>query len=138
MGLANLLKCPVSQSDLRRLTLREKCQYSELFWSAFSRIRIEYGEIRGISPYSVQMQENADENNSEQGHLLCSLKSTQSNTESIIRKNIPGTGEANTYKNIQRAIFTELVQDIFILIFKNICNVSLIKQGSLVLALILE
>ena len=65
-------------------------------------------------------------------------KNAQSNTESIIRKNIPGTGEANIYKNIQRAIFTELVQDIFILIFKHTCNVSLIKQGSLVLALILE
>ena len=27
-------------------TMREKCPYSELFWSAFSRIRAEYGEIR--------------------------------------------------------------------------------------------
>ena len=25
-------------------TLREKCLYSELFWSVFSRIRTEYGE----------------------------------------------------------------------------------------------
>ena len=24
--------------------LREKCPYSELFWSVFSRIRAEYGE----------------------------------------------------------------------------------------------
>ena len=30
------------------LSLREKCSYSELFWSAFSRIRIEYREIRSI------------------------------------------------------------------------------------------
>ena len=29
--------------------LRETCNYSELFWSAFSRIRTEYGEIRSIS-----------------------------------------------------------------------------------------
>ena len=27
-------------------TLREECPYSELFWSVFSRIRIEYGEIQ--------------------------------------------------------------------------------------------
>ena len=27
-------------------SLREKCPYSELFWSVFSRIRTEYGEIR--------------------------------------------------------------------------------------------
>ena len=28
-------------------SLRKKCPYSELFWSVFSRIRTEYGEIRG-------------------------------------------------------------------------------------------
>ena len=43
------------------LTLREKCPYSELFWSAFSRIRTRY---------SVQMRENADQYNSEYGHFL--------------------------------------------------------------------
>ena len=46
------------------------CLYSELFWSAFSRIRTQYGEIWSISPYSVGMQENADQNNSEYGHFL--------------------------------------------------------------------
>ena len=50
--------------------LREKCRYSELFWSAFSHIRAEYGEIRSISPYSVRMWENADQNNSEYRNLL--------------------------------------------------------------------
>ena len=35
--------------------LREKCPNSELFWSAFSRIRTEYGEMRSFSPYSVRM-----------------------------------------------------------------------------------
>ena len=40
-------------------SLREKCPYSKLFWSAFSHIRTEYGEILRISPYSVRMQENA-------------------------------------------------------------------------------
>ena len=47
-----------------------KCPYSELFWSAFSRIWTEYGEIFRISPYSVQMKENADQNNSEYWHIL--------------------------------------------------------------------
>ena len=51
-------------------TLREKCLYSELFWSAFSSIWTEYGEILRISPYSVRMRENADQNNSEHGHFL--------------------------------------------------------------------
>ena len=30
-----------------------KCPYSELFWSAFSLIRTEYGEIQNISSYSI-------------------------------------------------------------------------------------
>ena len=33
-------------------------------------IRTEYGEIRSISPYSVTMLENADQNNSKYGHFL--------------------------------------------------------------------
>ena len=33
----------VCLSQLQNLSLREKCPYSELFWSAFPRIRIEYG-----------------------------------------------------------------------------------------------
>ena len=39
----------------------KKCPYSELFWSAFSRIRNGYGEILRISLY-ISL------NNSEYGH----------------------------------------------------------------------
>ena len=42
----------------------------ELFWSAFSRIRTKYREILRISPYSVQMRENVDQNNSEYRNFL--------------------------------------------------------------------
>ena len=31
------------------------------FWSVFSSIQTEYGEIRSISPYSVRMRENTDQ-----------------------------------------------------------------------------
>ena len=51
-------------------TLRKKCPYSELFWSAFPRIRLVYGEILRLSPYSVRMRESMDQNNSEYGHFL--------------------------------------------------------------------
>ena len=51
-------------------SLREKCPYSKLFWSAFSRIRTEYGEILRISPYSVRMRGNTDQNNFEYRHFL--------------------------------------------------------------------
>ena len=43
--------------DTSYYSLRKKCLYSEFFWSVFSRIRTEHGEIRSISPYSVQMRE---------------------------------------------------------------------------------
>ena len=58
-------------------SLREKCPYLELFWSVFSRIRTKYGEIRNISPYSVPMRGNTEQNSSEYGHFLrsdCSNK----------------------------------------------------------------
>ena len=48
---------------LHKKTLRKKCPYLELFWSVFSRIRTEYGEILCISLYSVRMRENTDQNN---------------------------------------------------------------------------
>ena len=45
--------------------MRKKCPYFELFWSAFSRIPTEEGEILRISPYSARMRENTDQNNVE-------------------------------------------------------------------------
>ena len=36
-------------------------QIRSYFWSVFSHIRTEYGEIRRISPYSVRMRENTDQ-----------------------------------------------------------------------------
>ena len=55
------------------LSLRKTCPYSELFWTAFPRIRTEYREMRSISPYSVWMRENADQNNSEYEHFSRSI-----------------------------------------------------------------
>ena len=49
---------------LSLFTLREKCPCLELFLSAFSRIWTEYREIRNISRYLVQMQQNVDQDNS--------------------------------------------------------------------------
>ena len=62
---------PIPQS-----TLREKWPYSELFWSAFSRIWTEYEKI--LRPYSVQMRENADLNNYEYEHYFFNQVSTKS------------------------------------------------------------
>ena len=50
-------------------TLHEKCPNTEFFWSVFSRIRTEYGEILRISWYSVWMRENTDQINSAFGQF---------------------------------------------------------------------
>ena len=44
-------------------SLREKCPYTEFFWSIFFCIRL------CKSPYSVRIQENADQKNSVFGHF---------------------------------------------------------------------
>ena len=46
---------------------------SEIFWSLFCRIWNEYGDLQGKSPYSVRMQENTDQKNSEYGHFSNSV-----------------------------------------------------------------
>ena len=64
-----------------------KCPYSKLFWSVFPRIRTEYGEILRISPYSVLMRENTDQNNSEYGHFLRSdMKGTRKYFDANLNK----------------------------------------------------
>ena len=55
-------------------TLCKNCAYLELIWSAFSRIWTGCGDILRISPYSVRMRENMDQNNSEYGHFSRSAK----------------------------------------------------------------
>ena len=60
------------------LILRKKYPYSELFLSVFSHIQTEYGEIRSISPYSVQMGENTDQNDYQYRHFSHSVMYDQS------------------------------------------------------------
>ena len=45
----------------KSLSLREKCPYSDFFWSRLSHIRTEYGEIRSISMHSVRTPENTSQ-----------------------------------------------------------------------------
>ena len=57
-GLSHFVKSVLIQS------------YFQAFIQAFSSIRTEYGQIRIISPFSVQMRENTDQNNFENGRRL--------------------------------------------------------------------
>ena len=73
------------QIQVTNQILRKKCPYSELFWSVFSRIPTEYGEIRSIFPYSVRMGENADQNNSEYGQFSGSVSNYHLGKSLLIR-----------------------------------------------------
>ena len=64
----------------------------EFFWSLFSRILTEYGEILRIFPYSVQMRENTNQKNSKYGQFLCSV-------EQMFRKLLSEQRD-NSYRNI--------------------------------------
>ena len=65
------------------------------FWSVFSRIRTEYGEIHCISPYLIWMRENTDQKNSEYGGfsrsdtVICfsSCKKAKPNDKHFFRSN---------------------------------------------------
>ena len=53
--------------------LREKSSYLEIFWSVFSGIWTEYGELFCKSPDSVRIRENKDQKNSKYEHFLRSV-----------------------------------------------------------------
>ena len=69
--LLSIYLCSFQQ--LLYLSLGETFPYSKSFWSVFSPIWTEYGEILHISPYSVRMRENTDHRNFEYGHTLRSV-----------------------------------------------------------------
>ena len=59
-----------AMKNIKKNAVPKKCLYLEFFWSVFVRIWTEYGEIRSISQYSVQMRKNTDQENSEYRHFL--------------------------------------------------------------------
>ena len=65
LAVSLLLKLPVRKLEPIFVLWKIRClkcvQIRSLFWSLFSRIRTEYGEILRISPYSVRMRENTDQ-----------------------------------------------------------------------------
>ena len=65
--------------------MREKSPYSELFWYTFSRIQTEYEEILRISPNSVRMGKNTDQNNSKYEHFLRSIFYLSKTDDAILK-----------------------------------------------------
>ena len=83
-------------------TLREKCPYSKLFWSVFFPNWTEYHEILRISPYSVWMWENTDQNDSVYEHFLRSVSLIQIDMTAIKHKKFP---VVYTYQLTTKQIF---------------------------------
>ena len=108
-------------------TLRKKCLYSELFWTAFSRIQTEYGEIRSISPHSVRMRENADHNNHKYVVFSCSYtccsSSGSANTTSSLLKSL--TEVLSLF--VLLCIMRMLIQNSHSVAFRGPCQRSLMK-----------
>ena len=59
----------------KKLTLGKECPFWDFFWTVFSCIQTEYGEILHIFPYLVRMWENVDQRNSEYRHFSHSVNS---------------------------------------------------------------
>ena len=65
--------CLIYVKNPKKVLMRKKSPCSELFWFVSPRIRTEYGQLRSISTYSIQMRENTNQNNSEYGQFLPSV-----------------------------------------------------------------
>ena len=66
-GLQKITFCLVRNHCVKSVRIRS---YSDPHFTAFRlNTETEYGEKRSISPYSVRMRENTDQNNSEYGHF---------------------------------------------------------------------
>ena len=91
------------------LTIQVICQYEvfdryclkivqlrSFFWSVFSCIQIEYGDLRSTFPHSVRIQENTDQKNSIFGHfsrsevfaILIIIPVNSSNSSYLLHLNI--------------------------------------------------
>ena len=68
------------------ITPREKCPNTESFWSVFSHIWTEYGDLLSKSPNSVQIRENADQKNSVFRYFLRSVADKVIKSIGILRK----------------------------------------------------
>ena len=61
--IKNFIKIDINfpkMTQSKFLTLREKCPYSELFWSGFSRIQTEYGEQSECRKMRTRITPNTD------------------------------------------------------------------------------
>ena len=65
-----LVLCWVKKMFLIEILLHEKSPNTEFFWSVFSRIWTEYGDLHRKYPYSVQMRKNTDQKNYLLGQFL--------------------------------------------------------------------
>ena len=92
-----------SSHSIRYLSRRKKCPYSKLFRSVFSLHFPTFG-LNTLS-VSVQMRENADQNNSEYRHFLCSVSLSETGL-SICNAIIVLTYEKSNENKFSKLLFS--------------------------------
>ena len=80
----NLSNC-LRRYNLFSCHCMKSVQIRRFFWSVFSRIWTEYGEIRSISSYSVQMRENTDQKKHRIWTLFTQCANNRSSTEKMTK-----------------------------------------------------
>ena len=111
-------------------SLCEKYPFTELGWSAFSRIRTEYGDILRISPYLVQMPENTDQNNSEYGHSLrsvynspCDFFSQKFDSKAIVYSYLTTKVYSEYCETSKMKLFAKMINDLIIFARSSVLDV---------------
>ena len=101
-------------------------QIRSFFWSVFSCIRTEYGDLRSGSPYSVRMQENTDPKNSVFGHFLRSYENFSSRLRWIYKICCLGK-EGPLLEEVEHDLllfFCEFFETDLVFLFSSLCWLS--------------
>ena len=106
------LKCSLQRYYMHCV---KSVQIRSIFWSMFSRIRTEYGEILRISPYSVRMRKDTD-----QKKIRIWILFTQWCLQPVIISRLSSTFYVSTIKSCLKEIWTKK----YILV----CHICLLKS----------
>ena len=87
VGVSKLLDSKYPEAS-RHWHCVKSVQIRNFFYSVFSRIWTEYGEVLRISPYSVRMRENTDQKNSVFGHFSRSVKTRKKDLRDLWKLNV--------------------------------------------------
>ena len=104
-----LLKIAIVLPFLENFALPGKCLYFKFFWSVFSCIWTEYGDLICKFPFLVRIRENKGQKNFEHEHFLYSGEETG---EPGRRRVSPKMSSFSTHE--ERASFSQIIGDVIL------------------------